>query len=747
MRVISILTIIIIVYLLSDKKSLPSNTWMLPIVPHPQEIFLPDKKVYFKPNHQTQILLDSFSNTQDSSDIRALSDLLVIDNLRNIKIESEQQSLDSSNIIFILKTLTDNPVLKQFPLIKEFNFREEYPGPEGYLLHVTPQYVLLAGHDIQGRYYAIQSLLKLIVKDKESGAYKIPVVTIIDYPDMPLRSAFYGFYLNAMEDDSSINRAYCDFRKISHYKFNMIDLASHHYGHLEMEVPGHPQEKLWQRFARLHQEAQRYHLRPRVGGWAKWVNTNSTWGADLTTLECIRTSQIITMEGTNEYLLKISTGQNAPNVMYDSAMRKSWQKEPLIVTSQSGMVVYEEGKDYIVNFGEIQSKDCQEYYQIAPNNLHVLFNKVHYGEGEPEGYPLRWGETFNPSSTIQRLKGGRIQDGQKVKISFSYIGPDPWSLIKVRYCRSDERLHTDSSDNYIWRWCTEPVRFWGADDFSIDSDETRVFAWDKRCQDSGKSRSRIWADDIRYYYNTIRKSNPSARISLWSDMLDPGHNAPIYKTENIATIFNEYDMTDIIMIPWKQSIARNSVAFFAENNFPVMASCMKAKNEAFISAPQWAHWIRHYYENKELAHGMMYCRWGYGLDLEETWQHLESVADHAWSIAPYILHSPMKSAIAGHNIEITARYEGDHWVFDGQTIRTGPLTLLEACLHYRTQGDSSFQKIKMPGYQNIYRAVIPHTQVEGNSMEYYISMTDKNNTTFCPNQSANRTFKIIIREE
>jgi hypothetical protein len=315
----------------------------------------------------------------------------------------------------------------------------------------------------------------------------------------------------------------------------------------------------------------------------------------------------------------------------------------------------------------------------------------------------------------------------------------------VRYCRSDERLHQDGPDNYIWRWCTDPIRFWGADDFCLDMDETRVFAWDKRCQDSKKSRSRIWADDIRYYYQTIRKFNPGARISLWSDMLDSSHNASIYKTENIASIFAEYNMTDIIMIPWKNSVARNSVSFFAENEFPLMASCMKPKNADYTNAPEWAHWIRHYYREKKLAHGLMHCHWGYGFDQGKTWQDLATVADHAWSIAPYILHRPVKTAVTGRNIDITARYEGDMWISSGKNTERGPLSLHQAWLHYRIQSDSSFHRIEMLGDQKLYKAVIPHIHVEGHQIEYYISMTDKINTTRCPKPSANRTFKIEIK--
>lgn len=744
MKFVSISTIILFGLIISNQKTKLSHTWMFPIVPHPQEIYISDKNLYFTLNSETQFAIGDLSDLQDSCDISELKNFFQMNNLKSIKRVSEQQLIDSDNTIYIFKKLINNPELNKFPILKGFNFTCEYPGPEGYILHVTPHYILLVGHDDQGIYNAIQSLIQIVQKDKESRIYKIPVVTIVDYPDMSLRSAYYGFYLNAMEDDSLIERAYRDFRKISRFKFNMIDLASHHYGHLEMEVPGHPEEKLWQRYARLHQEARRFYLKPIVGGWAKWINTDSEWGADLTTLECIRTSQLVTMKGSNAYVLKLSSGQVAPNVMYNMDTGKSWQKEPVIVSNKNGTILYKEGIDYVINFGEIQSTDYQAYYHTAQKYLHVLFSDVHSGEGEPKGYPLRWGKTFNSPTTLQRLESGRIQDGQEVKISFSYIGPDPWSLIKVRYCRSDARLHKDGPQNYIWRWCTDPIRFWGASDFSIDVDETRVFAWDKRCQDSGKSRSQIWADDISYYYQTIRKSNPLARISIWSDMLDPAHNAIIYNTEEITSIFTEYNMTDIIMIPWKHTIAQESIEYFSNWNFPVMPSCMGETEDGISVAPKWAYWIRHYYSKKNHPYGLMHCHWGYGYNSGKIWDQLATVADHAWSVAPYILHKPVKSVVAGTPIKIIAHFEGDKFVFDGQMIRPGPLSLKNAILYYRTNWMSSFKQVIMTGSNDEYMAIIPDSEVKAGTIEYYISMSDRHNTTTCPKLGNKQPFKIKI---
>ena len=35
----------------------------------------------------------------------------------------------------------------------------------------------------------------------------------------------------------------------------------------------------------------------------------------------------------------------------------------------------------------------------------------------------------------------------------------------------------------------------------------------------------IFVDDVEYYYKLLKAQNPDVRIFMWSDMLDPAHNA------------------------------------------------------------------------------------------------------------------------------------------------------------------------------------------------------------------------------
>lgn len=60
------------------------------------------------------------------------------------------------------------------------------PGPEGYVLHSTPDGVVVAGSDAAGTFYGIQSLIQLLRRDA-NGTVTVPETTIRDWPDMKWR--------------------------------------------------------------------------------------------------------------------------------------------------------------------------------------------------------------------------------------------------------------------------------------------------------------------------------------------------------------------------------------------------------------------------------------------------------------------------------------------------------------------------------------------------------------------------------
>ena len=700
------------------------------ILPHPQELSFKGDSLDFVCNANTVIIVKDTSTTEDKVAHEILNKALESKNILPLTVISAHKFSGSENAIVLGENNNGYGLLDSLVAGRNILCTPPYLRSEEYRLDVDPQFIVILGKEKAATFYGVQTLIQLLKKDSNTNECKVAAVRITDFPDMPIRCIYYGFHLKDLDDESLILRGYDDILKFAKYKFNMIGLDNHHYGHLEMEVPDRSGKQYWERFSEIFAYIRKYHLQPRIGGWARWFDIKSPWSADLTTIEGIRTTQTITMKGTKEYPFKISSGHIAHKVIHDFKTDKSWSEEPILVTDEIGQKVYKEDVDYIITFAKIESP---------------FYDKVIYGEGEPAGYPLRRGESYDPPTTIRRTLNSKIENGQTVKVTFSYIGPDPWSVYKARYCRSDPRLHTDGPNNYIWRWCVQPITYLDADVFNLEMDEIRVFAWDKRCLNSGKSRSQIFADDIKYYYETIKKNQPNAQIMMWSDMLDPYHNARLYRTEKASDILSGYGMSDIIMVPWNYRFANESIDFFNSKGFSIIASSQQKINKLSVS-PIWAKYLRDRFENSGKLFGLMHAPWDYDYDSIDGRQRLETTADYAWSVAPYIIHTPIKNVKKGNTVNIKVKVFGDRFVFDGKNIKKGHLPITSANLYYRSIGSKKFLQMNMNKHAGKYRVTIPGEFTKLLGIEYYIEISDKNNTSLSPKSAPAFPYQIKVHE-
>ena len=730
---IVVLLTIITTYFLIEKvnnHSKITNSSRLCVIPHPQEIgYQDDHYRDFTVDSTTLIIMDESSTCSDSIACNILTSTFDKFGLTTLKYIHPNEFHGIRNVIVIGKLYSHHPLLDSLVNCREMLITPPTMKPEEYRIDIDSNFVVLLSRDEVAELFGVQTLIQLIIKSEKANECKIAAVRIRDFPDMPMRGIYYGFQLKNLDDDALLKRGYEDMLKFTKYKFNMIALDNHHYSHLEKEIPGGSGKKYWERFAEIFAFARKYYLQPRVGGWTRWFdNKPSEWNDDISTLEGIRTTQKIIMKGIQDYPLKISSGQIAYKVIHDFRTGKSWDKEPVAVTDESGQIVYKENMDYEITFGQFDSP---------------FYDNVISGEGEPEGYPLRRGESKDSPTAIRRTENSHINDGQAVKVTFSYIGPDPFSTYKFRYCRSDPRLHTDGPNNYIWRWCTQPIDYLDAKIFNLEMDEIRVFGWDNRCLGSGKSRSQIFADDIKYYYKTIRKKAPDAQIFMWSDMIDPHHNASTYATQEVADLLINYGLNDIVMVPWKHSCAEKSINFLINKGFSVMASSQEQEGDISI-APLWAKVLRDNFKNRDKLYGLMHAPWKYDYASHDGLERMKTAADHAWSIAPYIIHLPIQKAPQGKDIVITANYEGDKYIFDGQKVREGPLPIISTYLYFRRNDDLEFQKVKMTNNKNRYTAKIPGSIVTPIGIEYYIEMIDKFNTSVSPKSAPKNPYEVIV---
>ena len=206
----------------------------------------------------------------------------------------------------------------------------------------------------------------------------------------------------------------------------------------------------------------------------------------------------------------------------------------------------------------------------------------------------------------------------------------------------------------------------------------------------------------------------------------------------------EYGITDIIMIPWKSTIAEQSISFFSNYNFPIMPSCQDWTDEGISLAPMWAQLLRDYYAAKRIPYGLMHCRWGYGFDSELTWEQLATVADHTWSVAPYILHTPITRAKAGEDLRLVIRIEGDRYVFDGENVKKGPLPIKEAQLYYKVNDASQYAKIQLIREDDFWIGIIPESEILEGNIKYFISASDEFNTSYSPKLTKKNPYIIKI---
>jgi len=82
----------------------------------------------------------------------------------------------------------------------------------------------------------------------------------------------------------------------------------------------------------------------------------------------------------------------------------------------------------------------------------------------------------------------------------------------------------------VYRYCTGPLELLNASLMGLEFDEYRTFGYDYRCQHSGKTRSQMWVDWVKFYVDTILATRPGTPIVMMSDMIDPAHNGTYFKT-------------------------------------------------------------------------------------------------------------------------------------------------------------------------------------------------------------------------
>jgi Glycosyl hydrolase family 20, domain 2/Glycosyl hydrolase family 20, catalytic domain len=141
--------------------------------------------------------------------VRELSDKYGI----AVKIEPRDDIPAGRKIIIMGRF--DNTLIQEYCKKNEIEVTAKNPGPEGYVLQVDTEHIIIAGSDDQGTFYGLQSLRQLI----EAGNGKeIQGLDVKDWPEFPFRAI--RLYVPGPENIAYFKRFLRDFMAL--YKYNKV---------------------------------------------------------------------------------------------------------------------------------------------------------------------------------------------------------------------------------------------------------------------------------------------------------------------------------------------------------------------------------------------------------------------------------------------------------------------------------------------------------------------------------------------
>lgn len=115
----------------------------------------------------------------------------------------------------ILMGTTNNPLILKYCTDNNLILTEKKPGPEGYILHVKNDIIVVAGWDNHGAFYGLQSLRQLLMK---GNGKIVQGIEVTDWPNLPFRAI--RLYVPGPDNIAFFKRFLRDFMAL--YKYNKV---------------------------------------------------------------------------------------------------------------------------------------------------------------------------------------------------------------------------------------------------------------------------------------------------------------------------------------------------------------------------------------------------------------------------------------------------------------------------------------------------------------------------------------------
>jgi hypothetical protein len=205
---------------------------------------------------------------------------------------------------------------------------------------------------------------------------------------------------------------------------------------------------------------------------------------------------------------------------------------PVTVRNEDGSVTYAEGQDY------------------APlEDPHWSTSRV---------------DRDAPPLTI--LPGGRIRNGQKLRVSWYHALAINSGQITV--CMAEPKLYeTFDHEAALLAQRLHPRRVF------LNMDEIRMGGTCAACR--GRNMGELLGECITRQVQILRRHLPGVEIYIWSDMLDPNHNAhgDYYLVNGDFSGSWKHVPKELTIAVWGGKPREESLRFFAQQGFRTLAAC------------------------------------------------------------------------------------------------------------------------------------------------------------------------------
>ena len=237
---------------------------------------------------------------------------------------------------------------------------------------------------------------------------------------------------------------------------------------------------------------------------------------------------------------------------------------PVTVRSEETGMIYKEGKDFAA---------------ITDQRLNFRFD--------------------HDPPAIKILPAGTIKNGEHLRVTY-YHGM-AINRGQVTACMSEPKVYE------IWKNQAKlihehlaPARY------LLSMDEIRAGGTCRACKKRKMTMAQILGDCVTKQVEIIREVNPDAEVLIWSDMLDPNHNAHdnYYLVEGDFAGSWNYVPKDLVIVCWYYRKRIESLKFFSSLGFKTLAGAYYDGDN--LDNPRgWLEALEH----TPGACGIMYTTW------------------------------------------------------------------------------------------------------------------------------------------